>query len=127
MTKDTNPILFFEGFRSIGNKNSWWSIDRIAPGSTVTKDAKESLERCLQNSQLIEQSPMQFAIATTLFVVDVTYRRELDRREYKTSAIAELRKDSRNGQPFLWPTPMTANYRHILETLPAPDYLPAPR
>lgn len=124
---DISPMLFFEGFRSISNKNSWWLIDRIAPGNTVTKDAKESLERCLHNSQLTEQSPMQFSIAKTVLAIDVTYRREIDKKEYKTSAIAELMKDSRTGQPFLWPTPMTEYYRHMLETVTAPNFFTEPR
>jgi hypothetical protein len=85
-----SPTLFFEGFRSLGNKNSWWVIDRISPGSSFSRDTKEPLARCIHNSKLLEKSPMQFVIAKRVLAVDVTYRRELDRKEYKASGIAQL-------------------------------------
>ena len=49
--KDMVPDLFFEGFPSIGNANSWWSIDVIEPNGIETKDAMESVTRCLSNSE----------------------------------------------------------------------------
>lgn len=125
--KDMSPILFFEGFRSIGNKNSWWLIDRIEPGRTYSRDLKESAARCLHNSQVMETSRARFTTAKSVFTVDVTYRREIDRKEYKTSAIADLNKDDRTGEPFLWPTAMTDEYQHILETITAPNYAKEPR
>lgn len=116
------PALFFEGFPSIGNANSWWTIEKMEPGAVRTKDAKESLARCLHNRQSLEQSQAAFIPADMILAVDILYRRDIDRKEYEMSGIARLMKDSKTGEPFLRPLPMSDFYRHLLETVTAPTY-----
>jgi len=120
------PALFFEGFTSIGNATSWWKIDKIDPGAVRTKDANESLARCLHNMQSLAQSQATFRptfiFADMILAVDIVYRHEIDRKEYEMSGIARLMKDSKTGEPFLWPLPMSDFYRHLLETVTAPNY-----
>lgn len=119
---ELRPALFFEGFPSIGNATSWWTIDKIDPGALRTKDAKESLARCLHNRQSLEQSQAAFVFTDMILSVDIVYRREIDRIQYEMSGIAQLMKDSKTGEPFLWPLPMSDFYRHLLETVTAPNY-----
>ena len=120
--KTDRTVLFFEGFRSLGNATSWWTIDQIDPGAVRTKDAMESLARCLHNRQIREQSQTAFIFTDMILAVDIVYRREVDRKEYEMSGIAQLMKDSKTGNPFLWPLPMSDFYRHLLETFTAPNY-----
>lgn len=123
---DLHPTLFFEGFRSIGNANSWWTIDQIDPGAIHTKDAKESLVRCLHNRQSLEQSQAgvisRVIFTDMILAVDIVYRREIDRKQYEMSGIARLIKDSRTGEPYLWPLTVSDFHRHLLETVTAPNY-----
>lgn len=115
-------VLFFEGFRSIGNANSWWTIDQIDPGAIRTKDAMESLARCLHNRKILEESRKAFIFTDMILAVDIVYRHEVDQKEYEMSGIAQLMKDNKTENPFLWPLPMSDFYRHILETFTAPNY-----
>ncbi len=119
---ELRPRLFFEGFPSIGNATSWWKIDKIDPGAVRTKDSNESLARCLHNRQSLEQSQATFIFSDMILAVDIVYRREIDRKEYEMSGIARLMKDSNTGKPFLRPLPMSDFYRHLLETVTAPNY-----
>ena len=115
-------VLFFEGFRSIGNANSWWTIAQIDPGTLRTKDAMESLGRCLHNRQSLEESQTAITFTDMVLAIDIVYRREIDRKEYEMSGIARVMKDSKTEKPFLWPLPMSDFYRHLLETFTAPNY-----
>ncbi len=125
------PALFFEGFPSLGNATSWWKIDKIDPGAVRTKDANESLAKCLHNMQSHAQSQATlrqslgqapFIFTDMILVVDIVYRREIDRKEYEMSGIARLMEEGKTGEPVLQPLPMSDFYRHLLETVTAPIY-----
>ena len=117
------PVLFFDGFESVGNKNSWWIIGRLNTGDIRIKDARESLASCLHNRQVLEQSPTTYVFTDNIVAADIVYRREIDLKQYHASGIASLMKDGRTGEPFVWPKPMSNYYRHLLETVTAPNYV----
>jgi hypothetical protein len=120
---DLHPWLSFEGFPSIKNVDSWWAIDKIGPGDRFTKDSKESLSRCLQHKQVIEQIPqMNFKVMATILAVDVVYHRPFDHKRYEWSGIAQLFEDANTGKPFLQPIPLTDFYRSMLKSTTGPLY-----
>ena len=114
---DTVPLLLSEGFLSIGNANSWWRIDVIDPNTPATKEALESVDRCLSNSE-----KFGLVYARQIFSVDLSYRRSGDNKEYKLSGIANLAKDHNTGKPFLWPENISEFYQHMLESRTPPVY-----
>jgi hypothetical protein len=117
------PVLFFEGFESIENKNSWWIIGRLNTGDIRIKDARESLARCLYNRQVLEKSATPYVFTGNIVAADIVYRREIDLKQYHASGIASLMKDERTGEPYVWPEPMSPYHRHLLETVTAPNYV----
>jgi hypothetical protein len=125
--KELPPVLFFEGFPSIGNANSWWIIDQIDPKAVRTKDAKESLARCLHNRHVLEQSQPPSTFTDMILAVDIVYRREIDRKQYEMSGISQVMKDINTGEAFLWPLPMSDFYQHLLQTVNAPNYRMGPK
>jgi hypothetical protein len=129
--KQRPPALFFTGFPSIGNATSWWNVEKINPGAVRTKDANKPLEMCLHNMQSLAQSQATFrqslgqapfVLADMIVAVDILYRREIDRKEYEMSGIARLMEEGKTGKPVLRPLPMSDFYRHVLETVTAPNY-----
>jgi len=118
---DIHPTLFFEGFPSIGNANSWWTIDRMDAGTIQTKDARDSLARCLSNSTALEQS-QDIVFPDKILAIDIVYHRRRDSKRYHSSGIARLLKDSKTGEPSLWPVPLSDFYLQMLKSITPPNY-----
>jgi len=116
---DLSPVLFFEGFPSIGNKNSWWTVAILDSGTTHTKSAREALVRCLHNAEV--ESGARLTIVELLVSIDLVYERRADKSRYMLSGLARLTKDQ-DGGPFLWPLPMTDFHRRLLKTVTPPSY-----
>lgn len=124
---DRHRDLYFEGFSSIGNRHSWWAIDRIEPGERVTKDSKESLVRCLHNNRVTDGNlRLNRTMAEIILAVDIEYRHPVNRKRYEWSSIAQLFEDPATGQPFLKPIPLSEAYRAMLKNHTAPSYRQGP-
>ena len=118
---DPQPAMFHIGFPSIDNAHSWWVVERIEPGKSHKKDAKESLANFLTNSSKPVLGQVN-KFTEIVLVVDIIYQRQFDRKRYQWSGIARLMKDSKTGEPFLWSLQTSDYYQHILKTVTPPNY-----
>jgi hypothetical protein len=115
---DPMPVLFFTGFPSIGNANSWWTIDVLGEGEVAKKESMDVASHCLKNAETRTSKPYNLK----LFAADLSYGRQSDHRQYKQSALTQLLKENDTGNPFTWPVPMSDYHRHILRDVVPPSF-----
>jgi hypothetical protein len=119
---DLSPVLFFEGFPSIENRNSWWTVPKLDPGGTETKNASDSFARCLHNRAVWEASAARPKVVDTIVSIDLVYERLADHKRYTLSGIGTLMKHQTTGNPVVWPLSMTEFHRRLLDTVTPPSY-----
>ena len=84
------------------NRNAWWFIRRLEPDETLKKSLVEKLKTYWQNHESMKRYAGNETEPSSLFLLDVDFEREIDRKAYQITKVAQLLQvEDTNGDKSL--------------------------
>ena len=81
-----------------GGRNAWWFICRLAPNETQKKSLAKEIAIYSRNLEAMKSHTGAGKEPTCLFLLDVDFQREIDRRDYQITKVAHLLEVQTNGK-----------------------------
>lgn len=105
-------VTFFAGFSSVSRYSPWWNIPKLEPGELKSKSASEILDNFLQNQNVtrrteeIQARNRGIVLPKNLNYIpivrfDVSYLRQVDRKEFRIWRSARLYMSSQGNKASL--------------------------
>jgi hypothetical protein len=125
---DPHPTVVFAGIPGDSTR-AWWRIGTLSPGQMEKKDSVEAQSMCLMNkesTEAFERSKMMSRDEPTtappigygsIVVFDITYQRQIDRKQYEVHRPFWLRKDGKTGKPGLSAPIVSSDFNRFFQEL----------